>query len=208
MGDIEHRLSEVSTNYEKISRLSPDQMEAWNSFISLAEREGAISPRRKELIAVALSVYAKCDMSIARHVNRALRLGARRDEIMEAAWIAVLMGGDPVLMHARHVLKALEEFSEVEEEELIRLAQAQLAIDGEYKKLYYRLLDYVKCICNQTETICRGGAARRRLAINIAEADGSVLRRIVAQECERRGWKEPNIVSSPDGLGGDVGKWA
>ena len=199
MGEIEHWLSEVSTNYEKISRLSPNQMEAWNSFISLAEREGAISPRRKELITVALSVYAKCDMSIARHVKKALRLGARRDEIIEAAWIAVLMGGDPVLMHVQRVLKALEEFSEVEEEELIRLAQAQLAIDSEYKKLYYRLLDYVKCICNQTETICRGGAARRRLAINIAKADGSVLRRIVAQECERRGWNETHIVSSPTG---------
>jgi AhpD family alkylhydroperoxidase len=174
-------------------------MEAWNRFISLNEREGAISPRRKELIAVALSVYSKCDMSIARYVKKALRLGARRDEIIEAAWIAVLMGGDPVLMHLQHVLKALEEFSEVEEEELIQLAQAQLAIDSEYKKLYYRLLDYVKCICNQTETVCRGGAARRRLAINIAEADGSVLRRIVAQECERRGWKEPHIVSSPTG---------
>ena len=199
MGEAEHRFNEVSMNYEKISRLSPNQMEAWNSFISLAEREGAISPRRKELIAVALSVYAKCDMSIARHVKKALQLGARRDEIIEAAWLAVLMGGDPVLTHVQHVLKALEEFSEIEEEELIQLAQAQLAIDSEYKKLYYRLLDYVKCICNQTETICRGGAARRRLAINIAKADGSVLRRIVAQECEMRGWKEPHFVSSPTG---------
>lgn len=199
MGEMEHRFNKVSKNHDKIGRLSPNQMEAWNSFSSLAARDGAISPRRKELIAVALSVYSKCDISITRHVKKALQLGARRDEIIEATWVAVLMGGDPVLMHAQRVLQAIEEFSEIEEEELILLAMAQLAIDSEYKKLYYRLLDYVKCICNQAETICREGAARRRLAVNIAEADGSVLERIVAQECERRGWKEPHFVSSLKG---------
>ena len=161
MGEMENRYNEVSSSFKKIGLLSPKQMEAWNTFNSLTGREGAISPRRKELIAVALAVYAKCDRSIALHVKKALRLGARRHEIIEAAWVAVVMGGDPALMYAQQVLQALEEFQEIEEVETILLAQAQLAIDSEYKKLYYQLLDYVKCICNQAEIICRGGAARR-----------------------------------------------
>lgn len=190
MSFFENRYDEITSNFEKMGLMSPNQMRAWYDIMEMIEREGALSSRRKELIAVALSVYVKCDWCIALHVKKALQLGARKLEVVDAAWIAVLMGGDPALMHTQRVLHALEEFKEIEEEELILCARAQLAVDCEYKKLYYRLIDYVKCICNETETLCRGNTARRRLALNIAESDGSVLVRFVSRECERRGWKE------------------
>ena len=118
----------------------------------------------------------------------ALQLGATNQEIVEAAWMAVLMGGGPSLMFAQRAIQALEEFQDVGDEEQIKRVQAQLAIDSEYKKLYWQLLDYVKYICNEVEKICHESGARVKLAHNIAENDGRVLARLVSKECERRNW--------------------
>ena len=65
----------------------------------------------KELIAVALSVNAHCPWCISYHVNEALKAGATPDEIREAAWVAVLMGGGPNLSYMILVEKALKEFT-------------------------------------------------------------------------------------------------
>ena len=188
MGVMSARFEEVATNLLKISRISPDEMEAWDHFSSLNSVEGALSPRQKELTAIALSICARCEWCIATHVKMALQLGATNQEIVEAAWMAVLMGGGPSLMFAQRAIQALEEFQDVGDEEQIKRVQAQLAIDSEYKKLYWQLLDYVKYICNEVEKICHESGARVKLAHNIAENDGRVLARLVSKECERRNW--------------------
>jgi AhpD family alkylhydroperoxidase len=190
MGMMEARVEEFSINLEKIESLSPDQLGAWKSFLTSAGMEGALSPRRKELIAVALSVGSRCDWCIARHVKSALELGARKQEIIEAGWLAVLMGGDPAMMYMQRIYQALDEFQEIGDEEEVLRAQTQLAVDSEYKKLYEHLLDYVKCICNEAEVMCEGNADRKRLALNIAETDGNVLNLLVQKECQKRGWME------------------
>jgi AhpD family alkylhydroperoxidase len=70
---------------------------------------GALDPKTKELIAVALSVGSRCDPCIAFHVHAALRHGASRDELMEVLSVAVMMGGGPSLMYAAHVIEAMDE---------------------------------------------------------------------------------------------------
>lgn len=190
MGVIENRFRNyVSGN--RIQSISPDYMEAWNTFMERAGTDGALSPRRKELIAVSLSIASKCDWCIRSHVKNALELGARKQEIVEAAWVAVLMGGDPVLRYAQWAVQVLEEYAEIDDDDEMLEAQVQLALEDEYKRLYQRLLDYVKYICNEAETMCEEKSDRRRLAINIAETDGNVLGLLVTKECQKRGWGEP-----------------
>ncbi|UCD43964.1 MAG: carboxymuconolactone decarboxylase family protein [Candidatus Bathyarchaeota archaeon] len=190
MGVIENRFRNyVSGN--RIQSISPDYMEAWNTFMERAGTDGALSPRRKELIAVSLSIASKCDWCIRSHVKNALELGARKQEIVEAAWVAVLMGGDPVLRYAQWAVQVLEEYAEIDDDDELLEAQVQLALEDEYKRLYQRLLDYVKYICNEAETMCEEKSDRRRLAINIAETDGNVLGLLVTKECQKRGWGEP-----------------
>lgn len=188
MGIMLTRFEEVEASLLKISRISPEQMEAWDHFSSLNSVEGALSPRQKELTAIALSICARCEWCIATHVKMALQLGATNQEIIEAAWMAVLMGGGPALMFAQRAIQALEEFQDESDEEKIKLAQAQLAMDSEYKNLYWQLLDYVKYICNEVENICHESPARVKLAENIADNDGKILARLVSKECERRNW--------------------
>lgn len=89
----------------------PDTLKGFNLMHAQAMQDGALDPKTKELIAVALSVGSHCDPCIAFHVHAAVRRGATRDEIMEVLSVAVMMGGGPSLMYAAHVIEALEEES-------------------------------------------------------------------------------------------------
>ncbi|MCD6303329.1 MAG: carboxymuconolactone decarboxylase family protein [Planctomycetes bacterium] len=72
---------------------------------------GALSRKTKELIALALSVQKECTYCIAWHVRGALKEGATKDEIMEAAFVACVLGGGPAWMYAKLVHKAVEDLS-------------------------------------------------------------------------------------------------
>ena len=50
----------------------------------------------------------QCDTCIAVHLADAVKSGAGREEILEAAWLAVLMGGGPKLTYLKYVLKELD----------------------------------------------------------------------------------------------------
>jgi len=187
-GIMSVRFEEVSSNLLKLRQLSPDQMGAWDDFTSLYKKDAVLSERHKELTAVALSVGAKCEWGIATHIKRAIQLGATNQEIIEASWVAVLMGGGPTLMFAQRVLQALEELQDISDEELVIRSQAQLSILDEYKKLYWHLIDYVRHTCNEVESLVHHSDARWKLAHNIAENDSKILTRLVTKEIERRGW--------------------
>jgi len=90
---------------------SPEQIKSFLKLLKVIEKLGVLSTREKELIAIALSVMAQCKWCISFHVNSALKAGATPEEIREAAWVAVLMGGGPQLAYMQLVEKALEEFA-------------------------------------------------------------------------------------------------
>src|SRR6056297_3763301 len=87
----------------------PDTLKGFNMIHAQAMQAGALDPRTKELVAVALSVGARCDPCIAFHVPAAIRHGATRDEILEMLSVTVLMGGGPSLMYAAHVIEVMDE---------------------------------------------------------------------------------------------------
>ncbi|MEA3485862.1 MAG: carboxymuconolactone decarboxylase family protein [Candidatus Aerophobetes bacterium] len=110
MGEMKETLNEVEQTLRKFSQLTPDQVKEFQDLMEAIEKKGALDPKQKELIAIALSVGVQCKWCIAFHVQRALKEGATKEEILEATWVAVLMGGGPALMYSQLVLKALEEF--------------------------------------------------------------------------------------------------
>lgn len=190
MGTMDNEFKDFVAG-EGMKDLSPEYMTAWNSFIEKTGADGALSPRRKELIAVSLAIATKCDWCIRSHIMKALEMGAAKQEIVEAAWISVLMGGDPVLRYAQWAVHVLEEYSEIDDEDEVLTEQVQLELMNEYKKLHERLLEYVKYICNEADSTCDNDLDRRRLAVNIAETDGNVLSLLTTKECQKRGWNEP-----------------
>ena len=58
-----------------------------------AFREGAIPAKYKQLSAITLSVVLKCEECLKSHVQSAINLGAKRQEIVEALRIGLVTGG-------------------------------------------------------------------------------------------------------------------
>ena len=55
--------------------------------------EGAIPAKYKQLSGATLSVVVKCEECLKYHVQKAIKLGANRQEIVEALRIGLLAGG-------------------------------------------------------------------------------------------------------------------
>ncbi|MCL4451940.1 MAG: carboxymuconolactone decarboxylase family protein [Candidatus Thermoplasmatota archaeon] len=87
----------------------PAQFGAFGGFNQSVLADGKISHKVKELIALALSLASTCEWCITYHTIEAKKSGASDEEILEAGFVAVLMGGSPALMHMNIVKDALEE---------------------------------------------------------------------------------------------------
>ena len=89
----------------------PDTLRAFSALAQAATKDGALDKKTKELIAVALSVAARCDPCVGFHTQSLVKLGATRAELAEVLGMAVYMGGGPSLMYAAKTSAAFDEFS-------------------------------------------------------------------------------------------------
>jgi AhpD family alkylhydroperoxidase len=101
----------VSGELGSLRRGAPEVMKAFGELGRAATGEGVLDKKTKELIALALSVAARCDPCIAFHTQALVKLGATRAEIDETLGVAVYMGGGPSLMYAASAVAAFNEFS-------------------------------------------------------------------------------------------------
>lgn len=86
-------------------------MQGFSAMARAAMSAGALSEKHKELIALGISVSARCGGCIGFHVKALRRLGATREEFDEALGVAVYMGGGPSLMYAAEALQAWDQFA-------------------------------------------------------------------------------------------------
>uniref|UniRef100_A0A832EDA4 Carboxymuconolactone decarboxylase family protein n=1 Tax=Desulfacinum infernum TaxID=35837 RepID=A0A832EDA4_9BACT len=95
--------------FAAIQKNIPEIYERYLEFTKALSAKGGLTPREKELILVGCSLMSQCDMCIAIHVEAAAAAGASRDDILQAALMAVAMGGSPKLMYLTYVFDALED---------------------------------------------------------------------------------------------------
>ncbi len=81
---------------------------AFGPFFKELMKDGALTARQKELIAVGIGVASRCDACIYSHVEKAMKLGASAAEVMEAAGVAVMMGGGPAYTYVTVAAAAVE----------------------------------------------------------------------------------------------------
>ena len=112
MGHYHNLMEEQMKNMKGIGEKMPEAWGHFKEFLGAVEKEGALSSKVKELIALSLAVKGQCHWCIAIHVKKCLGYGASKEEVMESAMVAVLMGGGPALMYVKEVQDALEEFSQ------------------------------------------------------------------------------------------------
>ncbi len=100
MENFKDLLNEINNNLAFFNEKSPHLTATFMRLMELSESPGALDEKTKELISLALAVNAKCKYCIALHVNNCIKLGIKDEEMIEAAWVAVFMGGGPSLMCA------------------------------------------------------------------------------------------------------------
>ena len=74
-------------------------MKAFGEMVASVTGSGKIDKRAKELIIFALVVLQRCEGCIGLHYKKSLDMGITEEELDEAAWCAVLIGGAPVKMY-------------------------------------------------------------------------------------------------------------
>lgn len=94
----------------ELSKHQPETMRHFKSFMGSVLKEGVLDTKTKELIAIGTSITARCKYCIAIHVEKALNAGATKEEIFEAATVAILMGGGPAMTYVSEVKDALDEY--------------------------------------------------------------------------------------------------
>ncbi len=99
------------TRMGALKTVAPDIARSFGPYFQGLMKDGALSSKHKELIALALGVSARCDFCIYSHVEKCLKAGATADEIMDATGVAVMMGGGPSYTYATVVAGALEHFA-------------------------------------------------------------------------------------------------
>ena len=109
-GEPRQYLDHIETMKEEVGRRDPDFLNAWQQLSRQAMKQGALSPKQKELIAIGIAIGARCGYCIASHVRKCIDLGATRGEILEAGFVAVSMGGGPSLAYLTQVIEACDEF--------------------------------------------------------------------------------------------------
>ncbi len=76
-------------------KAAPEPMMALHNVMKAVEKEGALSGKMKELMALAIAITIRCEGCIVFHVQKAIRHHASREEVIEAIAVAVEMSGGP-----------------------------------------------------------------------------------------------------------------
>lgn len=103
-------IADTSANTAKLRKGAPEAMQGFNALAQAACKGGVLDSKTKELIAMALSVAARCDPCLGYHAKALVKLGATRAELDEMLAMCVYMGGGPSLMYAAAATAAYEEF--------------------------------------------------------------------------------------------------
>lgn len=110
--DSERFFAEWPARFEKAKAAAPDAMKGFGGLFAAVMKQGALSVREKELIALAIGLAVRCDSCINLHVQKSLEAGATPEQILETAGVAVMMQGGPTFTYMPKVVEALEALKE------------------------------------------------------------------------------------------------
>lgn len=108
--DYKQITSDISAYMGELRTLQPDAMQGFSALAKGATKDGALTKKVKEFIALGIGVSQRCDGCIGFHIKALKELGATREEVAEVLAMTVYMGGGPALMYAADALRAYDQF--------------------------------------------------------------------------------------------------
>lgn len=91
-----------------IAKQQPPAINALFRLRSEVFKDGALSAKEKELIAVSVSCLLKCDLCLETHAKLAKGLGATVDELREAMLVAMYLAGPSSVIWTPKIDEILE----------------------------------------------------------------------------------------------------
>jgi AhpD family alkylhydroperoxidase len=94
---------------QQLQKDLPEVMDTVVSMVQETYKDGTLSKQFKELMALAIGIYARCEPCMIHHTNAALEAGATREQVMETLEVAIQMGGGPSVAYGYKLVEILEE---------------------------------------------------------------------------------------------------
>ncbi len=91
-----------------VRALMPDLLKGFGALHQAAMKPGTLTVLEKELMAMAIGLSVRCENCIYAHVQAAVHAGATREQVLEAAGVAVLMAGGPTYTYLPRIVEALD----------------------------------------------------------------------------------------------------
>ncbi|MCB0345739.1 MAG: carboxymuconolactone decarboxylase family protein [Bdellovibrionales bacterium] len=107
--DYTSSLKDIQSRLGKLGAVIKPHMAAYSELHKAAVADGALSPKVKELMALASSICMRCEGCILFHLNAAIKAGASKEEVAESIGVAVQMGGGPAVIYGSIAAEALEQ---------------------------------------------------------------------------------------------------
>lgn len=99
-------IQSINENLAPLRKAQPQAMQAFGDLARAAMREGTLSAKNKELMALAIGITQHCSGCIGFHVKALHKLQCTKAELEEMLSVCVYMGGGPALMYTAEALKA------------------------------------------------------------------------------------------------------
>lgn len=109
--DVRKMLNDFTGGLEVLGKTNQKEVAGFMRLLGAAYEPGTLDLKTKELISIGIGVYNRCEYCIVFHTYNALKAGATREEINEAAMVAVAFGGGPSMAYSVTLLKdSIDEF--------------------------------------------------------------------------------------------------
>lgn len=109
MGDIETFQKERARLNDLVMQYAGLGTKRYYSLDAQAYREGALPTKTKELLGLVASFVLRCDDCIKYHIIRCHQEGVTSEELEEALFIGLVVGGTITIPHQRRAILAWDE---------------------------------------------------------------------------------------------------
>ena len=108
MDRIDELKQEQNDGHWNLIRFRSDAYDAYEALEQTVFKDGALSTKTKELMAVGIAIQAGCEADTQKHLERAAKQGASFEESLEAVEIGIVMGGSLAVASAHFGFQALD----------------------------------------------------------------------------------------------------
>ena len=109
------RIVQLIKTRKKAHSFYSKKSKVYQSFVDMEQntyKDGNLSKKQKELIAIGISVVIDCESCMEWHIKQALDDGATEDEIIESVEVGIEMSGGPGTASARFAMNVLEYYQQ------------------------------------------------------------------------------------------------